>query len=158
MFIKFTITDNVQMLIFLLLSSEVQNTVVPCAQLCYFRSYAILNWVQKTRVKLFSVFCFCKYNDSAGRGTTLNHKAQINKLNWKGLCVGKFKFLTLITVTSLPKSLAEFSLVTNPTGDGVLAIGGINGSDRQSAIYELFCNRFRLEGTINTKYGCYIQP
>ena len=50
---------------------------------------------------------------------------------------------TLITVTSLPKSLAEFSLVTNPTGDGVLAIGGINGSDRQSAIYELFCNRFR---------------
>ena len=34
MFIKFTITDNVQMLIFLLLSSEVQNTVAP-------RSYAI---------------------------------------------------------------------------------------------------------------------
>jgi len=48
-----------------------------------------------------------------------------------------------LEVTSLPKSLAEFSLVTNPTGDGVLAIGGINGSDRQSAIYELFCNRFR---------------
>ena len=65
----------------------------------------------------------------------------------------KSKFLTLITVTSLPKSLAEFSLVTNPTGDGVLAIGGINGSDRQSAIYELFCNRFRLEGSINTKYS-----
>ena len=69
--------------------------------------------------------------------------------------VREFKFLTLITVTSLPKSLAEFSLVTNPTGDGVLAIGGINGSDRQSAIYELFCNRFRLEWTINTQYGCY---
>ena len=70
--------------------------------------------------------------------------------------VRKFEFLTLITVTSLPKSLAEFSLVTNPTGDGVLAIGGINGSDRQSAIYELFCNRFRFEWTIHNM--AVIQP
>ena len=49
----------------------------------------------------------------------------------------------MISVTSLPKSLAEFTMITNPSGDGVLAIGGINGSDRQSAIYELSCNRFR---------------
>ena len=39
----------------------------------------------------------------------------------------------------MPVSLAEFSLISSPNGDGVLANGGIHGSDRQSSIYELVC-------------------
>ena len=48
-------------------------------------------------------------------------------------------FHSFYLVAPLPRSLAEFSLITSPSGNGVLANGGINGSDRQTAIYELTC-------------------
>ena len=41
---------------------------------------------------------------------------------------------------SLPKGLAEFSLITSPNGAGVVISGGISGSDRQTSIYELVCS------------------
>ena len=40
---------------------------------------------------------------------------------------------------SMPRELMEFTLVTLPKEDGVLAIGGISGSTREAAIFKMTC-------------------
>ena len=40
---------------------------------------------------------------------------------------------------SMPRELMEFSMMTSPDGDGVLAVGGISGSDYQSSILKMTC-------------------
>ena len=43
------------------------------------------------------------------------------------------------SITDMPLELAQFSMITSPIGNGIIASGGINGSDRQTAIYEMTC-------------------
>ena len=37
------------------------------------------------------------------------------------------------------RELMEFSLMTSPNGDGVIAVGGISGSDYQDSILKMTC-------------------
>ena len=41
---------------------------------------------------------------------------------------------------SMPRELMEFSMMTSPEGDGVLAVGGVSGSDFQSSILKMTCD------------------
>ena len=40
---------------------------------------------------------------------------------------------------SLPRDLEEFTMITSPEGDGVIAIGGRSGREFESAIFKMTC-------------------
>ena len=48
---------------------------------------------------------------------------------------------------SMPRELMEFTLLTSPEEDGVLAIGGISGSTREAAIFKMTCT-----GSLNCEW------
>lgn len=50
-----------------------------------------------------------------------------------------------VPIADLPRELAEFSMITSPNGNGVIASGGISGRDRQGSIYELKCTESGCE-------------
>ena len=47
--------------------------------------------------------------------------------------------------SDMPAELAEFSMITSPSGKGVIASGGISGSDRQTGIHEMTCTQSGCE-------------
>ena len=48
---------------------------------------------------------------------------------------------------SLPRDLEEFTMITSPEGNGVIAIGGRSGREFESAIFKMTCT-----GSLNCEW------